>query len=286
MYAVKNIQARVHNPIATRDFEVSERIRQIPHPCIVQLYHAHNFTDAGVYVLVMEFCPGGDLLKRVERARREGQATQEYERPMLALSWIGQIFLGLEHMHLRMETLMRDLKPENVVLSSNGHHAKLTDFGFGRFGVESNGRWSFGIPTGSPGYVAPEVLMQEEYDSRADLFSLGVLTWIVLTGGLTTIKEPVPPLGKRRHPVDYEAHFEDHEKLAQCIAMPESNGARSLKRKEEKEFILRLISRCPQDRMRHPQIRNHALLQHLQIPAYDAPKQAVEEWLQRLEVMK
>ena len=88
-------------------------------------------------------------------------------------------------MHLRMDTLLRDLKPDNVVLSAfsrvldmtvfnpgaNGI-AKLTDFGFGRFGVESTtGQWSFGMPAGSPGYVAPEVICQQNYDYGGTLAS-------------------------------------------------------------------------------------------------------------------
>lgn len=87
-----------------------------------------------------------------------------YQAPALAVAWIAQVFLGLEHMHRRMDTLLRDLKPDNVVLSASGV-AKLTDFGVGRFGVEaSSGTWSFGVPAGSPGYVAPEVILQRNYD--------------------------------------------------------------------------------------------------------------------------
>ncbi|CAE8664340.1 unnamed protein product [Polarella glacialis] len=120
------------------------------------------------------------------------------------MRWLAQIFLGLEHMHLEMDTLLRDLKPENVVLSASGC-AKLTDFGFGRFGVESSGCWSFGMPSGSPGYVSPEVLHRESYDSRADLYSFGVLAWVMLTGGVTIGSEPVPPMGRPRYGGDFQA---------------------------------------------------------------------------------
>merc|ERR1719152_170198 len=102
----------------------------------------------------MELCTNGDLYNQVRAARGDGRRGI-YVPPPLARCWCGQVFLGLEHMHLRMSTLLRDLKPENVVLDAVGR-AKLTDFGLGRFGVESTGQWTFGMPTGSPGYVAPE----------------------------------------------------------------------------------------------------------------------------------
>merc|ERR1711988_1036002 len=127
-------------------------------------------------------------------------------------------------MHLRMDTLLRDLKPENCVLTSTGR-VKITDFGFGRFGVEAQGRWSFGIPTGSPGYVAPEILRKMEYDYRVDLYSLGVLVWVVLTGGLTTSIDPVPPTGRMRRQMDFDAYLQDWKLLANCLTSPAENHA-------------------------------------------------------------
>lgn len=53
------------------------------------------------------------------------------------MQWIGQIFLALEHLHLKLQTLVRDLKPQNVVLTHG--RAKLTDFGHGRIGLWRGG---------------------------------------------------------------------------------------------------------------------------------------------------
>jgi serine/threonine protein kinase len=191
--------------------------------------------------------------------------------------WIAQVFLGLEHMHLRMSTLLRDLKPENVVLDEAGR-AKLTDFGFGRFGVESTGRWSFGIPVGSPGYIAPEILRQEEYDFRVDLYSLGVLVWVLLTGGQSDNPEPKPPMGNMKHQTDFDAHFEDWQRLAQCIADPENNSAIRLPH-EAADFISRLTQRRPDDRMDHAAIRQHSVMTKVQLPAYESPPEKVDAWL-------
>ena len=59
----RNIRQRQNtSEVSRREYEVSDRIRLKPHPCLVQLFLVHNFRDAGLYVLVMEFCSGGDPL--------------------------------------------------------------------------------------------------------------------------------------------------------------------------------------------------------------------------------
>ncbi|CAE7251173.1 Hunk [Symbiodinium sp. CCMP2592] len=275
LYAVKNIRQKQNtSDVSRREFEVADHIRMKPHPCIVQLFLVHNYQDAGLYVLVMELCPGGDLLGRI-KASRNRLGPRRYEAPPQAIPWIAQVFLGLEHMHKRMLTLLRDLKPENVVLSSEGC-AKLTDFGFGRFGVESVGIWSFGVPTGSPGYVAPEVLAQQTYDYRADLYSLGVLVWVLLTGGLLNKADPLPPMGKMRYAGDFQAHLKDCEMLKRCLEQPESNGARRM-RPMEQDFVAKLIPRQPLERLCHQDIREHPLLNG-QLPTYSATWAEVTTW--------
>lgn len=276
-YAVKNIRTRRGSTsLAMNECDVADRIRLRPHPCLVHLHLVHNFTDTGVYALVMEFCPGGDMLGRIRKAREAADQGNAYRPPTQALRWIGQVFLGLEHMHLRMDTLLRDLKPENVVLTEDGC-AKLTDFGFGRFGVEATGCWSFGIPTGSPGYVAPEILRKEEYDYRVDLYSLGVLSWVLLTGGVTNRPEPQPPMGRMRHGGDFQAHFQDCLLLARCIHSPERNFARPLKT-DARDFVVRLIDRQPDTRMKHIQIRDHRFLRPAGLPAFDSQRSVVDAW--------
>ncbi|CAK9106259.1 cGMP-dependent protein kinase 2 (cGK 2) (cGK2) (cGMP-dependent protein kinase II) (cGKII) [Durusdinium trenchii] len=196
----------------------------------------------------MEYCSGGNLLRRIQQRHLCGIGS--YRAPSTAIAWIAQVFLGLEHMHLRMDTLLRDLKPDNVVLSISGV-AKLTDFGFGRFGVEStSGLWSFGVPAGSPGYVAPEVILQQNYDYSADLYSLGVLTWVLLSGGLVNVEPPQPPTGQRRTVNDFRAHAQDCDLLLRCLEDPRSNGALRLRRHEQ-DFVAKLIDRRPERRLSH-----------------------------------
>ncbi|CAK9001383.1 unnamed protein product [Durusdinium trenchii] len=286
LYAVKNIcKAPTTSEVSRREFEVSDRIRLTPHPCLVQLFLVHNFTDAGLYVLVMEYCSGGNLLRRIQQ-RRHLCGIGSYRAPSTAIAWIAQVFLGLEHMHLRMDTLLRDLKPDNVVLSEKGV-AKLTDFGFGRFGVEStSGLWSFGVPAGSPGYVAPEVILQQNYDYSADLYSLGVLTWVLLSGGLVNVEPPQPPTGQRRTVNDFRAHAQDCDLLLRCLEDPRSNGALRLRRHEQ-DFVAKLIDRRPERRLSHRQIRAHRMISELpNLPKYEAPSDEVKRWVEEVSETK
>jgi serine/threonine protein kinase len=286
-YAVKNIRSRRrgNNEIAAREFLIADRIRFQPHPCLVGLYHVKHFVDAGLYCLVLEFCPGGDLLKIIQKIKQRAFIERKpYVAPDQAPRWLAQIFLGLEHMHLRMETLLRDLKPENCVITAKGR-VKITDFGFGRFGIESTGQWSFGIPTGSPGYVAPEILQRQKYDSGVDLYSMGVLGWVALTGGLTNSMDALPPLGVPRYKNDFRAHDEDWLLLARCIASPEGHLALPLS-DVARDLIARLTHQTPVNRPKHAEIRSHRFMQPLNLPSFDARLKEVEAWLASLDAGK
>lgn len=278
-FAVKNITTGVLVQ-AERECQVADFVRQKPHPCIVRLYHVHHYPDVGLYTLVMEFCPKLDLYYYVSRAKIKAMRERKpYVAPPQWNFWLGQIFLGLEHMHLRMGTLFRDLKLQNVVVDGQ-QCAKITDFGFSRFGLQASGQFSFFVPPGTAGYVAPEVLRKEEYDFRADLYSFGVVIWLLLTGGLKQDWKPRPP-GVRyvsgQQP-NYTAHFQDYQLLADCILRPAENGARRLDR-DTTDFLLRLLHRQQAARPTHQEIRRSRLLERPQLPEFGAKKWEVEAWL-------
>mmetsp|Transcript_70759 Transcript_70759/g.110747 ORF Transcript_70759/g.110747 Transcript_70759/m.110747 type:complete len:251 (+) Transcript_70759:1-753(+) len=229
-------------------------------------------------MIVMEYCPRGDLLQQIRQARQEAASIEAtYEPPALAQRWIGQIFLALEHLHLKMRSMLRDIKPENVVLNDRAI-AKLTDFGFGRGDVESNGTWSFGMPPGSPGYIAPESLLQQQYDCRTDLYSYGVVIWVLLTGGVKYDSEPRPPLGVKKSRSDYMAHANDWHHLQQCIQYPEQHQACPLPTIAVK-LVTNLTQKRQSDRPLHPEIRQYPLLQELGLPEVCDSRAAVNAWL-------
>merc|ERR1719329_1826248 len=278
-YAVKNIKlpnAGGDRALARREQEISELVMRTPHPCIVALFEVHRFMDNHLCSLVMELCPGGDLLTRIHGIRREAKRRgKAYACEPLAHACLGQIYLGLEHLH-RMDLLLRDLKPENVVFAADGS-ARLTDFGFGRVGTESSGQWSFAVPSGSPGYCAPEIYKKDRYDYRADLYSFAVLTWTLLTGGVTNKDIPCPPMKAGSTPQDFDAHADDWQLLAHCIAFPAKHHALPLS-PVPKAFVQNMIVQDPCTRLSHDGVRSHSFMSTLLLPAADAPADELKRW--------
>jgi len=303
MYAVKCIKATLKKAQAEtqaeREVEVATFVRDEPHPCLVQLFGVFQSKERdGVRSLVMELCLDGDLqclLSDVRKAAAESH--QPYSAPELACRWLAQIFLGLEHVHLQIEMLFRDLKPGNIVFDSH-RNAKITDFGLCRCGIESSGAWSFGFPAGSPGYIAPEIVENQKYDYRADLYSFGVLIWVLLTGGVTDRDEPMPPM---------DGINEEWTLLQQCLDDPASNSALPLE-DAALDIVRSLTDRSPEERLQHSDIREHSFFQSQALPpsigrlanakpqpsttraadlqtrdfstSPDAARQAVMEWLE------
>jgi serine/threonine protein kinase len=238
----------------------------------------HRFSDARMYILIMEFCAGGELLAVLRKHTDEHARTGDpYSPPKEADAWRAQIFLGLEHLHLRTSLMLRDLKPDNVVIDGHGV-AKLTDFGFGKAGVLAHG-WSFGHPLGTPGYIAPEMLISTgEHSHKADLYSFGVLIWVTLSGGCIGIARPRPPtnwLTKRTGPVDYGAMSEDFELLRDQV----QRGGKGPICEDAEELVLLLINPLPAARPDHGNIREAAYMQRQRLPSYEDGPSKVVDWL-------
>jgi len=176
-----------------------------------------------------------------------------------------------------MNTLLRDLKPENVVVKLDGT-AKLTDFGFSRIGTESSGGFgTFGVPPGTPHYISPEVVRGEPYDSAADCYSLGVVIWVLVTGGVTNkTKAPVPPCLPFTTVVQLACNY---KLLQKCIEDPANNNALPVKDADAKDLILALLQGDPAKRLNAEGIREHALVRPLNLPPHDSPYKTIENWI-------
>ncbi|CAM8923488.1 unnamed protein product [Rhodiola kirilowii] len=136
-------------------------------PNIVSLYEA--FEDESHLHLIMDLCePSLDLYQLLSRG-----PVPEEETAAIAASLVE----AMAHCH-RRGVCHRDVKPENVLFDSKGR-LKLADFGSAEwFG---DGRAMSGV-VGTPYYVAPEVLMGREYNEKVDVWSTGVILYIMLAG--------------------------------------------------------------------------------------------------------
>lgn len=101
----------------------------------------------------------------------------------------------------------RDLKPENLLLASESDDSniKIADFGFAKKVKEPN---SLTTQCGTPGYVAPEILEGKSYDTQADMWSLGVIVYILLGGYPPFIEQNQRELFRKIRKGQYEFHEE------------------------------------------------------------------------------
>jgi len=139
------------------------------HPFIVGLNYAFQ-TETKLF-LILDFCPGGDLGRVLQR---EGRLNEERARKYLC-----EVLMAIEALHKR-DIIFRDLKPDNVVIDTDGH-ACLTDFGLSKEGVfdPSRGAKSF---CGSVAYLAPEMIRKAGHGKSVDWYLLGVLLYEMIVG--------------------------------------------------------------------------------------------------------
>jgi serine/threonine-protein kinase len=141
--------------------------RQVAHPHVCRVYDIGE--SDGRAFLSMEFIPGDDLEAVLRRA---GRLT-----PGVAMDLVRQVALGLQAVHDE-GLIHRDLKPANVMLDGRGR-AKLTDFGLAASAESVSGEHAL---AGSLLYQAPEQLAGGTLSVRTDVYALGLLLYLLLTG--------------------------------------------------------------------------------------------------------
>eukprot|EP01112_Ceratiomyxa_fruticulosa_P007351 TRINITY_DN1901_c0_g2_i1.p1 TRINITY_DN1901_c0_g2~~TRINITY_DN1901_c0_g2_i1.p1 ORF type:complete len:452 (+),score=101.84 TRINITY_DN1901_c0_g2_i1:225-1580(+) len=169
LVAIKCIHKKTVKPeelvLLNREISIMTKLR---HRNIVQLLD--KFETANDLFLVLELVTGGELFdKIVERGFYSEDDAAKIVR---------QILEGVSYMH-RHGVVHRDLKPENLLCSGkDGEVCKIADFGLSK-DVESG---NLVTSCGTPSYVAPEVLTGGAYDSECDIWSVGVITYVLLCG--------------------------------------------------------------------------------------------------------
>jgi len=144
-------------------------LRRLEHPNVVKLFEAYE-SKSSVY-LVMELVTGGELFDRIVE---KGSYTEKD-----AADLIKQVLSAVAYMHTS-GVVHRDLKPENLLYNSPDEDSKIMISDFGLSKMEDSGIMA--TACGTPGYVAPEVLAQKPYGKEVDVWSIGVISYILLCG--------------------------------------------------------------------------------------------------------
>lgn len=89
-----------------------------------------------------------------------------------------ELVIALEFLHTKLHIIYRDLKPENIIIDKEGF-VKLTDFGLSRILKDNDLAFTY---TGTPEYIAPEIIYRTGHSYESDLWSLGVILYEMLNG--------------------------------------------------------------------------------------------------------
>jgi protein kinase A len=147
----------------THTLEEKRLLAAISYPFLIRL-HEHFKDNSNLY-LVMSYVNGGDLFGLINKLGRFPEDNAKF--------YAAQIVLAMEYLH-HNNIVYRDLKPENVMVTSSGY-LKLTDFGFAKR-LDGSGRtWTL---CGTPEYLAPELIQGLGYGLSVDWWTVGVLTYV------------------------------------------------------------------------------------------------------------
>ena len=165
------IDDEMRDEVKTRFFREAEAAGRLDHPNIVTVYDVGDEQDLAY--IAMDYLKGKDLTAYCTA------------KTLLPLNQIWEIVMNvagaLDYAH-QQHVVHRDIKPANIIYDNNKHVAKITDFGVACLTDAS--KTKTGTVLGSPYYMSPEQLAGKRVDGRADLFSLGVTMYQMLTGEL------------------------------------------------------------------------------------------------------
>ena len=199
------------------------------HPNVVHLLD--HFENADYIFIVMEYIRGGRLTDYMKDKNYHFSEKR-------AAELIYEIALGVKYLH-KYGIIHRDLKPDNIMLteSNDKGHIKIMDFGLSKIlGKKEKTSDGFGTLT----FVSPEVLIRKPYNKEIDIWSIGVILYLILSGDL---------------PFDDEE--DDEQKIAKSIVFSEVEfPAKKFgnKSKEVIELIKRCLTKDPKDRIKIDEI--------------------------------
>lgn len=177
--AKKNVAVKILKKSTMTDKQIErarseiETLKMCQHPNIMRLYDV--FESADYLYLVLEHLNGGNLFHFLQE---KGFLISEE----MAYRYVKSVASAVQYMHT-YGIIHRDIKPDNIVLTSLAEESdvKIVDFGLAQiFGPNELSDDSVGTLC----YAAPEILLGKKYDRKVDIWSLGILTYLLLVGQL------------------------------------------------------------------------------------------------------
>lgn len=193
-------------------------LKGLRHPFLVNMRFAFQSNDT--LFLVTDLMKGGDLRYHIGSKRRFNEEEVKFI--------IACVIIGLEYLHTN-NILHRDIKPENLVLDEKGY-VRITDLGIARSLTSENSQET----SGTPGYMAPEVMWRQNHSVAVDYYAVGVICYEFMMS-----KRPY--MGKSRKEIR-DAIFAKQVRI-QKDAIPDNWSV------ESADFINKLLQRKPTNRL-------------------------------------
>eukprot|EP01120_Amphizonella_sp_Union-15-10_P007060 TRINITY_DN2347_c0_g4_i1.p1 TRINITY_DN2347_c0_g4~~TRINITY_DN2347_c0_g4_i1.p1 ORF type:complete len:272 (+),score=68.08 TRINITY_DN2347_c0_g4_i1:278-1093(+) len=212
-----------------REIDIMKRVE---HPNILKLHEIYESKEK--VFIVMELVNGSELFDRI--------VEKGYYSEKNAIIIVKQILAAVDYLH-QQGIAHRDLKPENLLCSGQDEDeiVKIADFGLSKV---FSGDEELMTSCGTPGYVAPEVLMCETYDKSVDMWGIGIITYILLAGYPPFYAESDTALFEKIMNAEYDFDDECWDDVSDLA----------------KDFIRHLLAKDPNERLSAPQAIKHPWL--------------------------
>lgn len=179
----EEVAAKILDDSLSTDHEARKRFlreaelaMEVKHPNLVETYDVGEDPDTGLCYILMEYMPGGTLADYIK-----SNGALDVEDAVAVVSAMATVL----ELALQKGIVHRDIKPENIMFDVDGT-PKLADLGIARSGAsdsETTTLTQAGVMIGTPAYMAPEQILDAHHvDTRADIYSLGVVFYEMLTG--------------------------------------------------------------------------------------------------------
>lgn len=206
-------------------------LKKLDHPNILKVLEFHLSDDK--FYIITDFCPEGELYNEISNKKEFSESEAAFI--------IYQILSAIRYCH-KMRVIHRDIKPENIMImgreSNGGLNVKLIDFGTAK--IFSEGKSQKGL-VGSSYYIAPEVI-DGKYDEECDIWSIGVIMYIMLTGYPPFNGEDDDSILRSVKTGKYDTTLDTYQKLSP----------------EAKDLISKLLKYSPHERITARDALNHS----------------------------